>query len=196
MSNVIVKLILGIFFLVIGGMILVSEHLGLKQRFNTVLGINPGWLGIVFGAVNLLRAWIAWNDVKRRGEQADALRTQWERHRHRPRARSTEPPDPNFQFTEQPAAAPANGVVEEDTSDTPEPRPPVRKHWERQGGALGFLAGILVGVIKEWDHLSGDAPETAFGSIVIYAFVGAISWAILGAILGLLVDKSRPQNPA
>jgi hypothetical protein len=110
MANVFIKVILAVVFLSVGGIMLYVKAVSgrLPPPFdNDFVGINPGWLAIIFGILNLLRAWVAWADIKRRrmGAQAEnLLRHRWERHHRNPQ--SEQPPDPNFQFTDEPGPKP------------------------------------------------------------------------------------------
>jgi hypothetical protein len=110
MANVFIKVILAAVFLCIGAVMLyVKATTGqLPPPFDRdFVGINPGWLAIIFGVINLLRAWIAWIEAKRRRGEPGAeelLRQRWQRPRREPRPE--QPPDPNFQFTDEPGPKP------------------------------------------------------------------------------------------
>lgn len=103
MNNVIVKLVLATIFLLLGSLLIFQEMAnGETPGLRTFLGVNPGWVAIAFGFINLLRAYIAWNEAKRRssaGTPPNPLHRPLDRHR---RPREEQPPDPNFQFTDDP----------------------------------------------------------------------------------------------
>jgi hypothetical protein len=100
MTAVIVNLILAVFWLLIGGVLLVIEWQTGQVAFAGIRGINVGWLMILFCAFNLFRAGYNWSYMKRRQRQIEAdnaLRQQWDRrHTDEP----PQPPDPNLRFTD------------------------------------------------------------------------------------------------
>jgi hypothetical protein len=111
MLAVIVNLFVAICFLLFGIYEFYYEyaHGELDPKFRTFLGMNLGWLAVLFCAFNLVRAWSNWyrwsSSKQRREAYADeALRRQ--RDRHCREAGPPQPPDPNFQFTDEPRPNP------------------------------------------------------------------------------------------
>lgn len=110
MNAILVNALLALFWLLLAGNFFLYEQLyGVPLRYRLPLGgINPGWLAILFAAFNCYRAGWTWSYRRRRKREIaeqEAFHQRLGRH-HREEARREEPPDPNFIFTDEPAARP------------------------------------------------------------------------------------------
>jgi hypothetical protein len=99
MLGVMINLSLAVFWLFLGGAILASEAIHGPQPYRP-FGVSIGWWVMLLTGYNGLRAWMTWLAVKKRRAWRESEEDS--RMYRRRRDRSEEPPDPNFQFTEEP----------------------------------------------------------------------------------------------
>jgi hypothetical protein len=102
MSSIIINMSLAVFWLFLGGAILISEWIGgpiVRGPFD----ISLGWWCLLLAVFNCVRVLGIYYTQRRRQMQIDADEPARRPFAHREPRRHDEPPDPNFQFTEPPA---------------------------------------------------------------------------------------------
>jgi hypothetical protein len=98
MQGIIISLSLAVFWLCLGGTILIYEWLNGPLTYRP-LNVSLGWWCLALSAYNWLRVARTWSSVKERQPAAPAESSLARRGPHKPE----QPPDPNFQFTDSPA---------------------------------------------------------------------------------------------
>jgi hypothetical protein len=95
-------LILAIIWLVVGvGLIIHDSYAGNDGWFIPGLGWSAGWVCLLLSAYNFLRWWSRRQSRRSREDEYRARLQQRNYRRHPPPVRR-EPPDPNFNFTDEP----------------------------------------------------------------------------------------------
>jgi len=100
MNAILVNACMAVFWLFLGITLIAHELMTGNARFVLPIGINPGWVAILFATFNVFRCWYNWSVRKRiRQREAEdrAIRQDWERNRPRPEV----PPNPEFKFTDE-----------------------------------------------------------------------------------------------
>ncbi len=110
MNGILVNLMLAVFWLVLaGGCFLYEPIMGKNLPTIGAFNWNPGWLALIIAAYNFYRIMMIRSRERRRQEdneerETDPLRRHWERRREM--HRREEPPNPDFQFKDEPAPPP------------------------------------------------------------------------------------------
>ena len=113
------NLFLALFWLVCAAVLLAYEHFIGGGRFRIRIGgesFSAAWLMLVLAVYNMVRWWSsrAHREEQRKLEIARAER-EW-RQRHRP-ATPSGPPDPNFNFSDEPPPQPNRGITDQPPSN-------------------------------------------------------------------------------
>ena len=112
------NLFLALIWLVCAVVLLAYEHYIGETRFRLHMGdtsFSAAWLMLVLAVYNLVRWWSSrsYRAEQRAAELAQAKR-EWERHRRH--SEPAGPPDPNFNFTDQPPTSPERGITDQPPS--------------------------------------------------------------------------------
>ena len=108
MPVLMMKFIMGMVWLILGGVILVTEQINGPMHWRLPGDFSVGWIAVALGLFNLFRAatiWQAREEYRRKKEEEEAAYRQSRRHQSE---RPEQPPDPNFQFDTPPQAPSAN----------------------------------------------------------------------------------------
>jgi hypothetical protein len=63
------------------------------------------------------------------------------------------------------------------------------------GAAIGFVYGVLIGLVYGWFHVHGTHGPGEPGVLLRACSAGATSGTILGAALGVLTGRDGPGRP-
>jgi hypothetical protein len=189
------NLIIGIVWLVAGVALLILQLLDPTSPWIFAIrgtNISAGWLGIFLAIYNFVR----WYNLRSSATDRDMLISDWQRRqREERRERRLDPPDPNFDFTDQiekqsivPEPTRESLVASSKTTEPVDSHQKDKKKWNKMGANIGFLAGLIVGLVIAQPHLKENAAES-IGSTLFIAFVSAILGGVLGALLSKISQK-------